>query len=82
MGWEQKNKCYIKMLSGYESPNGTTMRIEVDLDALMFVSGKVCRQRISLVADSEANAKLLKQAEQHREVLERERRNSRKAWLA
>ncbi len=36
--WEQKKQCYKEMLSGYESPNGTSVNVAVDLTALMFVS--------------------------------------------
>ncbi len=71
-GWEQKKKCYKELLTGYESPNGTTMTVEADLAALMFVSVvSESAQRISLMAQSEATDKLIKQAEQHREVLEK-----------
>ena len=38
MEWEQKRQCYKELLSGYESPNGTTMSVAVDLTVLMFVS--------------------------------------------
>ncbi len=73
MGWEQKKQCYKEMLSGYESPNGTTMNVAVDLTALMFVSAvSKSAQRKSLMAQSEASDKLMKQAEQHREFLEKE----------
>jgi hypothetical protein len=69
MEWEQKKQCYKEMLSGYESPNGTSMNVAVDLTALMFVSAvSESAQMISLMAQSEASDKLMKQAEQHREV--------------
>jgi hypothetical protein len=71
-GWEQKKKCYKELLTGYESPNGTTMSIEADLAALMFVSVvSESAQRISLMAQGEASDKLIKLAEQHRELLEK-----------
>ncbi len=48
------------------------MTIEADLAALMFVSVvSESAQRISLMAQSEATDKLIKQAEQHRELLEK-----------
>ncbi len=73
MEWEQKKQCYKEMLSGYESPNGTSMNVAVDLTALMFVSAvSESAQMISLMAQSEASDKLMKQAEQHREALEKE----------
>ncbi len=72
MGWEQKKQCYKEMLSGYESPNGTSINVGVDLTALMFVSAvSESAQMISLMAQSEASDKLMKQAEQHREALEK-----------
>jgi hypothetical protein len=73
MEWEQKKQCYKEMLSGYESPNGTSINVGVDLTALMFVSAvSESAQMISLMAQSEASDKLMKQAEQHREALEKE----------
>jgi hypothetical protein len=71
-GWDQKKKRYKELLTGYESPNGTTMTVEADLATLMFVSVvSESAQRISLMAQSEATDKLIKQAEQHRELLEK-----------
>ncbi len=73
MEWEQKKQCYKEMLSGYESPNGTSINVGVDLTALMFVSAvSESAQMISLMAESDASDKLMKQAEQHREALEKE----------
>jgi hypothetical protein len=73
MEWEQKKQCYKEMLSGYESPNGTSINVGVDLTALMFVSAvSESAQMISLMAQSDASDKLMKQAEQHREALEKE----------
>jgi hypothetical protein len=73
MEWEQKKQCYKEMLSGYESPNGTSINVGVDLTALMFVSAvSESAQMISLMAQREAIDKLMRQAEQHREALEEE----------
>jgi hypothetical protein len=73
MEWEQKKECYKGMLSGYGSPNGTAINVGVDLTALMFVSAvSESAQMISLMAQTEASDKLMKQAEQHREALEKE----------
>jgi hypothetical protein len=73
MEWEQKKQCYKEMLSGYESPNGTSMSVGVELTALMFVPAvSESAQMISHLAQSEASDKLMKQAEQHREALEKE----------
>ncbi len=61
------------MLSGYESPNGTTMNVAVGLSALMSGSAvSESAQMISLLAQSEASDKLVKQAERQRELLEKE----------
>jgi hypothetical protein len=73
MEWEQKKQCYKEILSGYESPNGTSMNVAVDLTALMFVSAvSESAQMINLMAQSEASDKLMKQAEKHREALDKE----------
>ncbi len=73
MEWEQKKRCYKEMLSGYESPNGTSMNVGVELAALMLVSAvSEGAQMINHLAQSEASDKLMKQAEQHREALEKE----------
>jgi hypothetical protein len=61
------------LLSGYESPNGTTMNVAVGLTALMFGSAvSENAQMISLMAQSEASDKLVKQAKRHPELLEKE----------
>jgi hypothetical protein len=73
VGWEQKKQTYKELLSGYESPNGTSMNVAVGLTALMFGSAvSEHAQMISLMAQSEASDKLAKQAERHRELLEKE----------
>ncbi len=73
VGWEQKKQTYKELLSGYESPNGTTMNVAVGLTALMFGSAvSESAQMISLMAQSEASDKLVKQAERHRGMLEKE----------
>ncbi len=74
MEWEQKKQCYKEMLSGYESPNGTSINVGVDLTGLMFVSAvsESAQMIISFMAQSDASDKLMKQTEQHREALEKE----------
>ncbi len=73
VGWEQKKQTYRDLLSGYESPNGTSMNVAVGLTALMFGSAvSEHAQMISILAQSEASDKLAKQAERHRELLEKE----------
>ncbi len=81
MGWGQKKQCYKEMLSGYESPNGTTMNVAVDLTAFMFISAvSESVQMISLMAQSEARDKVIKQAEKHR--IARERIHAKHGWHA
>jgi hypothetical protein len=73
VGWEQKKQTYKELLSGYESPNGTSMNVAVGLTALIFGSAvSESAQMISLMAQSEASDKLAKQAERHRELLKKE----------
>jgi hypothetical protein len=73
VGWEQKKQTYKELLSGYESPNGTSMNVAVGLTALMFgFAVSESAQMISLMAQIEASDKLAKQAERHRELLEKE----------
>jgi hypothetical protein len=61
------------MLSGFRSPNGTTYRITLDLASVIFVSVAAAdANRMSLMAQNEAQQKLVAQAEQHREALEKE----------
>jgi hypothetical protein len=73
VGWEQKKQTCKELLSGYESPNGTSMNVAVGLTALMFGSAvSESAQMISLMAQSEASDKLAKQAERHRKLLEKE----------
>jgi hypothetical protein len=73
VGWEQKKQTHKELLSGYESPNGTSMNVAVGLTALMFGSAvSEHAQMIRLLAQSEASDKLAKQAERHRELLEKE----------
>jgi hypothetical protein len=78
VGWEQKKQTYKELLSGYESPNGTSMNVAVGLTALMFGSAvSEHAQMISLLAQSAASDKLAKQAERHRELLEKIRVHSK-----
>jgi hypothetical protein len=73
VGWEERKQTYKELLSSYESPNGISMNVAVGLTALMFGSAvSEHAQMISLMAQSEASDKLAKQAERHRELLEKE----------
>jgi hypothetical protein len=61
------------MLSGFRSPNGTTYRVALDLASVLFVSVAAAdANRRSLMAQNEAQQKLVEQAEKHRETLEEE----------
>ncbi len=72
-GWEEKKLGYSRLLDGYESPTGNTFRATLELGSLMFaaVAAEGANQRI-LMAQQDANEKLVKQAERHREIMEKE----------
>jgi hypothetical protein len=64
---------YSRLLEGYKSPTGGTIRATLDLGSLMFAAvAAESVNRISLMAQQDANEKLVKQAEQHRELMEKE----------
>jgi len=72
-GWEEKKLGYSRLLEGYKSPTGSTIRATLDLGSLMFAAvAAESVNRISLMAQQDANEKLVKQAEQHRELMEKE----------
>jgi hypothetical protein len=72
-GWEEKKMGYSRLLEGYKSPTGGTIKATLGLGALMFVAvAAESVNRISLMAQQDANEKLVKQAEQHRELMEKE----------
>ncbi len=61
------------MLSGFRSPTGTTYRVALDLASVLFVSVAAAdANRRSLMAQNEAQQKLVAQAEKYRETLEEE----------
>jgi hypothetical protein len=66
-GWERTKQGYCGLLSGYESPNGSTVNVSMDLAALIIMSA-VSESTIknSLRTQQAANDRLLKQAEEHR----------------
>ena len=72
-GWEEKKLGYTRLLEGYESPTGSTFRATLELGSLMFaaVAAESANQMI-LMAQHDANEKLVKQAEKHREIMEKE----------
>jgi hypothetical protein len=72
-GWEEKKKNYTRLLDGYESPTGGTFRATLELGSLMFAAvAAESANQISLMAQHDANEKLVKQAERHREIMEKE----------
>jgi hypothetical protein len=71
--WEQRKQNYCDLLKGYESPTGNTVRASVELAALMVIAAvSENAARVSLTAQREQNEKLVKQAEEHRELVEKE----------
>ncbi len=72
-GWEEKKKSYSRLLDGYESPTGGAFRATLELGSLMFAAvAAESANQISLMAQHDANEKLVKQAERHREIMEKE----------
>jgi hypothetical protein len=71
--WATKKQGFKDMLSGFQSPTGTTYRVALDLASVLFVSVAAAdANRRSLMAQNEAQQKLVAQAEKHRETLEKE----------
>jgi len=71
--WATKKQGFTDMLSGFRSPTGTTYRVALDLASVLFVSVAAAdANRRSLMAQSEAQQKLVEQHEKHREKLEEE----------
>jgi hypothetical protein len=61
------------LLDRYESPTGGTFRATLELGSLMFAAvAAESANQISLMAQHDANEKLVKQAERHREIMEKE----------
>ena len=66
-GWERTKQGYCGLLSGYQSPNGSTVNVAVDLAALIIMSAvSETTVRNSLSLQEAANDRLLRQAEEHR----------------
>jgi hypothetical protein len=71
--WATKKQGFTDMLSGFRSPTGTTYRVALDLASVLFVSVAAAdANRMSLMAQNEAQQRLVAQAERHRETLEKE----------
>ncbi len=63
---------YSRLLDGYESPTGGTFRATLELGSLMFAAvAAESANQISLMAQHDANEKLVEQAERHREIMEK-----------
>ncbi len=61
------------MLDGYESPTSRTVQVDVDLATLMIISAVAENtNRINIAAQHEQREMMMRQAELHRETLERE----------
>ena len=61
------------MLDGYESPTSRTVQVDVGLATLMIISAVAENtNRINLIAQHEQRETMVKQAELHREALEKE----------
>jgi hypothetical protein len=72
-GWRQRKQGYCDMLKGYESPNGNTVSVAVDLAALIIMSAvSETSIRNSIQMQQAANEKLLQQAEEHRVIAQRQ----------
>jgi hypothetical protein len=72
-GWEEKKMGHTRLLDGYESPTGGTFRATLELGSLMFAAvAAESANQISLMAQHDANEKLVKQAERHRERREKD----------
>jgi hypothetical protein len=71
-GWDRKKQEYSQMLDGYESPTSRTVQVDVGLATLMIISAVAENtNRIHLAAQHEQREMMMKQAELHRETLER-----------
>ncbi len=74
-GWEQRKQGYCDLLKGegYESPTGNTVRASLELAALMVIAAvSENTTRVSLMAQREQNEKFVRQAEEHRELVQKE----------
>ena len=72
-GWRQRKQGYCNMLKGYESPNGNTVSVAVDLAALIIMSAvSESSIRNTLQIQQAANEKLMQQAEEHRKIAQKQ----------
>ncbi len=72
-GWDLTKKGYCGLLSGYESPNGSSVNVAIDLAALIIMSAvSETTIRNSLSMQEAANDRLLQQAEEHRALAQKQ----------
>jgi hypothetical protein len=72
-GWDRKKEEYSQLLEGWESPTSRTLQVDVGLATLMIISAVAENtNKINLAAQHEQREMMMKQAELHRETLERE----------
>jgi len=72
-GWERDKEDYSQLLDGYQSPTSRNVQVNVGLATLMIISAVAENtNRINLAAQNEQREMMIKQAEIHREALEKE----------
>ena len=72
-GWERNKEEYGQLLDGYQSPTSRNVQVDVGLATLMIISAVAENtNRINLAAQNEQREMMIKQAEMHRESLEKE----------
>jgi hypothetical protein len=70
---DRKKISYSDMLKGYESPKGGTVQVAIELATLMIVSvAAESTNRVKIMAQNDIHERMIKQAEQQRELLEKE----------
>ena len=71
--WDRKKEEFGQMLDGYESPTSRTVQVDVGLATLMIISAVAENtNRINIAAQQEQRDIMMKQAELHRDNLEKE----------
>ena len=72
-GWERRKEEFSQLLDGYESPKSRTVQVDVGLATLMIISAVAENaNKINLEAQQQARESMIRQAELHRENLEKE----------
>ena len=73
--WDARKQGYCDLLKGegYESPSGSTVRASLELAALMVIAAvSENTAKVSLMAQRDQNEKLIRQAEENRESVQKE----------